>query len=472
MKRLTGLDAAFLYMETPTTHLHVGGLGVFEPTGEAPEAVYQRVLRTCEQRLHLSPVFRQRLVTVPFQIHHPVLVDDPDFDLEAHVRRMALPSPGGPRQLGDAVADIMSRPLDRSRPLWELYLIEGLEDGGFASVTKMHHAIVDGISGVELAMLLLDMEQEPPEPTEPPPPFEPERIPTEGELLAYGLASRLRQPLGALKVARSLARQAGELISQQTRPRQPDLNPPPAPFTAPNTSLNGSISPRRTYSFTSVPLDDLKRIKQAYDCKLNDVVLAVCSAALRSYFEEEGEELGASLVASVPVSVRTEDQSGSLGNQVSGMLVSLATDIDDPVERLQTIAANSRGAKEGLDAIGADVLTDLAEFAPPNLMIQAARLASRTRIADAARPVFNFTVSNVPGPQFPLYSLGARMTLMSPLGPIADSSALNITVASYDGSLTFGFLGCRDAVDDVWFFERAVQDGVAELLKTVDAEPG
>ena len=469
MKRLTGLDAAFLYMETPTTHLHVGGLGIFEPTGESPESVYERTLQLCEQRLHLSPVFRQRLVSIPLQIHHPVLVDDPDFDLRFHVRRMALPAPGGPRELGDVVGDIMSRPLDRNRPLWELYLIEGLEDGGFASVTKMHHAIVDGISGVELAMLLLDMEQEPPQPTEPPPPFEPERIPTDGELLAYGLASRLRQPLGAVKVARSLGRQARELVSQQTRPRQPDLNPPPAPFTAPNTSLNGSISPHRCYSFTSVALDDLRRIKDAYGCKLNDVVLAVCSGALRAYFDEEGEELDSSLVASVPVSVRTDDQSGALGNQVTGMLVSLATDVDDPVERLGTIAANSRGAKEGLEAGGADALTDLVEVAPPNLMIQAARLISRTRIADAARPVFNFTISNVPGPPFPVYSLGAKMTLMSPLGPVADSSALNITVASYDGAMTFGFQACSSSVEDVWFFERAVRDAAAELLKTVDA---
>lgn len=464
MKRLSGLDASFLYMETPTTHLHVGGFGIFEPTGESPDSVFERTLELCAERVHLDPVFRQRLAMVPLQIHHPVLVDDPDFAVERHVHRHSLPAPGGQRELGATVGEIMSTPLERDKPLWEVHLVDGLDDGSFASVTKMHHAIVDGIAGVELAMLLLDTEPDPPRTEDPLPPFEPEQLPSKVELLAHGLRSRLRQPLGAVKVVRSLARQGAELLRQQRRARKPDLNPPPAPFTAPRTSLNCAISPDRAYAFTSVPLADLKRIKDAHACTINDVVLAACAGALRDYFDQRNETLDRSLVGFMPVSVRDEE-SDDRGNKVSGMLVSLATEVDDPAERLGTIKANTAGAKQTLGAVGAETLAELADLAPPNLMTQAARLASRTHMADRVPAPFNVTISNVPGPQFPLYSLGARMTLMSPLGPIADGSALNITVASYDGQMTFGFHGCPDAVEDLWSLEPSTQDAVAELAK-------
>ena len=464
MKRLTGIDAGFLYMETPTMHLHVGGFGIFEPPEEGPPPTYEQVVEMAEQRVHLGPVFRQRLMPVPFGLHHPVLVDDPHFDIRYHVRRLALPAPGGARELAEVVSDVYSRPLDRSKPLWELYFVEGLEGGRFASVTKSHHAIVDGISGVDLAMLFLDLEPRPSVPEEIPE-FEPERIPSEWELLGYGLMSRLRTPVGAIKATRSLVRAGLEVVRQQRQPKQPDLSPPPLPFAAPRTSLNCAISPRRAISFATVPLNDLKQVKSAFGCTVNDVVMAVCAGALRRYFDDLGEEVDRPLVAMMPVSVRTDDESGALGNRVTGMSTSLATDIDDPVERLKAIHASNAGAKESIGAVGPEMLNEVADLMIPNLMTQAARLISRTRIADRVRPAFNFTVSNVPGPQFPLYSVGGRMTTMCPLGPVAESSALNITVASYDGEMTFGFQACADAVDDVWRFENATHDALAELLK-------
>lgn len=463
MKRLSGLDAGFLYMETPTMHLHVGGFGIFEPPDDGPAPTYERVVELAEQRLHRGPVFRQRLAPVPFGVHHPVLVDDPFFDIRYHVRRLALPSPGGPRELAELVGDVFSRPLNRDKPLWELYFVEGLEGGRFASITKTHHAIVDGISAVDLAMLLLDLEPHPSEPEEVPD-FEPERMPTEIERLAYGMWSRVKTPWGAVKAGRALTRAAWEMLLQQARPKQPDLPPPPIPFTAPTTSLNCAISPRRALSFATVPLDDLKKVKNAHGCTLNDVVMAVCAGALRRYFDERDEHFSRPMIAMVPVSVRAGDTE-ELGNKVSAMAASLATHIDDPVDRLKEIAASTRGAKESLNAVGAEALTQVAEILAPNLMVQAARLASRTRIADRLRPAFNFTISNVPGPQFSLYSLGGKLVTMCPLGPIAESSALNITVASYDGNMTFGFQACAEAVGDVWRFESATHEALTELLK-------
>ena len=462
MRRLTGMDAVFLYMETPANHMHVASTAVFDPSTSPMGYSYEGVLGLIDARLHLLPPFRWRLVEVPFGLHHPVWVEDPDFDLEYHVRKAALPSPGGDRELAEFAADVMSRPLDRDHPLWEMYIIEGLEGGMVAAVTKTHHAAIDGVSGAELTVNLLDLQPEP-VPVEPPEePWKPERIPSDVEMLGYAATSLARQPLRLMKAVRRTTEVA---LNLRRRNREPDVNPPPGLFQAPRTSINVNITPRRKFSFVQLPLDEVKTVKNALGGTVNDVVLTLCAGTLRRYFERRGETVDGDLVAMVPISVRTEDLKGTMGNQVSSMLVTLATTIDDPVERLRTITGGTTGAKEQQNAIGAETLGDWAEFMAPAVAARAARLYSRMRVADRLRPLFNVTISNVPGPPFPLYSVGARMEAMYPMGPITEGVALNITVMSYMGRMYFGIVCDREAIDDEWSLAHGLEDALEELKK-------
>jgi diacylglycerol O-acyltransferase / wax synthase len=465
VKRLSGLDASFLYLETPSMHMHVSGFGVFDPTTAKREITYERVLETIQERMHLAPLFRERLAFVPLELHHPVWVHDPDFDVEYHVRRAALPSPGSDREMAAFAADVASKPLDRSRPLWEMYLVEGLADGNLAVISKTHHAAVDGVSGTDLAVATMDLEPDPP-PVEPPArPFTPERVPPDLELLLYALGSLARHPFRIARALPQTVRAIGN-VARGRAAREPNLRPPPAPFQAPRTSLNVSITPHRKFSFSTLPLDDVKRVKNRLGGTVNDVVLALCSGALRRYFERRGERVDGDLVASVPISVRADEQKGEQGNQVSSMLCSLANTVNDPVERLHAISDGTKGAKERHHAIGANMIPELAEFVPGALASRAARLYSRMKLADRHRPIFNLTISNVPGPPFPLYSYGARMVASYPMGPINEGAALNITVTSYmNEHMFFGFHACREAVGDVWEIAGGVEDALEELLK-------
>ena len=461
MKRLSGLDATFLYLETPSMHMHVASLGIFDPSTAAEAPTFERIVELTEERLHLVPSFRQRLATVPFELHHPVWVDDPDFDIRYHIRRAALPSPGDDRELAAMAADITSRPLDRNRPLWEMHVIEGLADGNIAVVTKTHHAAIDGVSGMDLTLVLLDLTPEP-APVEPPAePFRPEPVPSDLSMLAYAVSSLSRQPV---RVLRALPKTARGLLNARRVQRTPNLAPPPTPFRLPRTSLNVAVTPHRAFAHTKVPLDDLKAVKNTFGGTLNDVVLAVTSGALVRYFDARGEQYDESLAAMVPISVRTDEQSGAMGNQVSSMLVSLATNQRDPVERLHAISASTAGAKETHSAIGANLLGDWSEFFAPALAARAARLYSRMNIADRISPPYNLTISNVPGPPFPLYSFGSKMVGMYPMGPINEGAALNVTVTSYLGEMEFGLHACREAVPDVWSLADAVEDAAAELI--------
>jgi len=459
MKRLSGLDASFLYLETPSAHMHVAGIAVFDPSTAEEEFSFDKVLELTNERLHLVPSFRHRLATIPFELHHPLWVDDPNFNLEYHVRRVGLPSPGGDRELAEFAASVISRPLDRSRPLWEMYIVEGLEDGHIASITKTHHSAIDGASGTDLTVTMMDLT---PEPVRfEPEPWTPERIPSDVERVSYAVGSLVRQPP---KMARALVRTAEGALNVR-RSRRPNLAPPPAPFRAPRASINGAISPHRKVAFTEVALDEVKAVKNSVGGTVNDVVLAMCAGALRRYFEARGEQLDDALVAMVPISVRSEAEKDTLGNRVSSMLCSLATTIDDPVERLHAISEGTKGAKEQHNAIGADTLGDWAEFAAPALAARAARLYSRTRLADRHRPVFNLVISNVPGPAFPLYSFGAQMVASYPMGPLSEGVGLNITVTSYMGSMYFGLVADRDSVGDVWLIARGLQESLEELTK-------
>lgn len=469
MQRLTGLDASFLYLETPSSHMHVAGLMILDPSEIEGGVSLERIKEVYGSRLHLAPPFRRKLALVPFGLHHPLWIEDPDFDIDDHVRATALPSPGTDEQLATTVGRLVAQPLDRSKPLWEIWVIEGLESGHVACLSKVHHAAIDGASGNELTVALLDLTPEVAEHV-PAEEWVPDREPTEVEKLGYAASSLARQPF---RLAKAAVRLPGVALS--FRPRSdggeaPRLAPPPAPFTAPRTSFNTAITGRRSFAFTSVSLPTVKAVKNASGATVNDVVLALCAGALRRYLDGRGEELDRPLVAMVPVSVRSDDQKDAMGNQVSSMLASLATDIDDPLERLEAIHASMAGVKQQLKAIGADTLGDWAEFAAPALAGRAARLYSRTRVADRHRPIFNVTISNVPGPPFPLYSVGARMVANYPIGPIAEGGGLNMTVMSYLDRLDFGLLACPDVLPDVWGLAEGLPLALEELVTAADVD--
>ena len=460
MQRLSGIDASFLYLETRTNHMHVASTCVFDPSTVPGGYRFDRFRALVQDRLPLLPPFRRRLVEVPFGLHHPLWIEDPDFDLDYHIRRAALPAPGGPRELAEFAADVCSRQLDRSRPLWEMYVVEGLQDGRMAVVTKTHHAAIDGVSGAELTVNLLDLTPEPA--ATPDQSWAPDRVPSDLELVGHAVSSLVRQPLA---LAKAVQRTAALGLNLRRRNRLPDVQPPPAPFSAARTSLNRTITAHRAFAFTEVGLDRVKEIKNALGGSVNDVVLAICSGALRRHLADGAGLPDRPLIAMVPVSVRTEDQKGAMGNRVSSMLVSLASDIDDPVERYRAITTGTRNAKEQDRAIGADLLTDWAEFAAPAVAARAMRLVSSMRVFDRINPIFNVTISNVPGPPFPLYSAGARLLALYPMGPVADGAGLNITVMSYLGTMFFGLVACPEVVPDVWRLAAQVDDALEELDK-------
>ncbi len=464
MQRLTGLDAGFLSMETPTSPMHVAGLAVFDPSDVEGGWSLAQVKALYAERLHLAAPFRRRLVTVPLGLHHPLWIEDPDFDLDWHIRHIAVPSPGGPRELAELAGHLVALPLDRSRPLWEMWVIEGLEHGHVAVLSKVHHAAIDGASGNEIIVATLDLEPNPP-PTPPPDePWQPDRVPSDVELLSYAATSLARQPF---RVAKATTRTVRSTIDRQRLPGHPGTTPPPSMFSAPRTSINTAITGHRSYAMATLSLPEVKAIKNTFGVTVNDVVLALCGGALRRYFDSRGEVLDAPLVAMVPVSVRTSDQQGTLGNRVSSMLATMATDLDDPVERLQAIHEGMATGKER-HAVGADALQDWAEFAAPALLGRAARLYSGMRVAGLHRPAFNVTISNVPGPPFPLYSAGARLVANYPVGPIFDGAGLNMTVMSYQENLDFGLLACPDVLPDVWSLADGLADALAELSKAAE----
>lgn len=462
MERLSGLDATFLYFETPTNHLHVSAVMILDPATVPGGYSFDKLKEFIRSRLHVVPQFRQRLAMVPFNLHHPVWFDDPDFDLDSHVRRVAVPSPGGPEELAEVAGDIVSRPLDRSRPLWEIWVVEGLEHGHVAVVAKMHHCTVDGVSGASMMVHLFDLQ---PEPAEVPPPDDEHREhkPSDIELVAYAINSRLRRPLTVAKVIPSTVRALVSVVRQ----RRSDSPAGGTPLTAPRTSFNGAVSAQRKVAFTAIPLEDVKVIKNAFGTTVNDVVLAITTGALRRYLEQGNELPDKPLVATCPVSVRTDEDSVG-ANQVSAMFVTLPTHLDDPVERLMAIRENTKGAKEEHKAVGATMLQEWAELAAPNVFHQAARLYTGMKLANVHPVVHNLVVSNVPGPPFPLYFAGARLVAMHPLGPVMDGAGLNITVLSYLDDVGFGFIACRQMTPRLWDLAAAVSDATAELRKAAE----
>jgi WS/DGAT/MGAT family acyltransferase len=460
MQRLTGFDAAFLHVETASTHMHVGQTSVFDPSTSPHGHSFDAARQVIADRLHLVPPFRRRLAEAPLRLHHPVWLEDPDFDLDYHVRRAALPAPGGAAELADFTAEVMGRPLDRDRPPWEMYIVEGLEGDMVAGVTKVHHAAIDGISGAEVTANLLDLSPEPVT-TAPDQPWDPDHV-SALELGRSALAELARQP-GNL--ARAASHTVGAALALRRRNGSPAAEPPPAPFSAPRTSLQTAISPHRRVAFTQVSLDEVKAVKDAFGGTVNDVILAACAGALRSLLAARGEHPERPLVAAVPISVRTEADSGAMGNKVSAMLVSLASTVEDPVERLRAIVAGSNHAKAQDKVFGVRQLAEWAEVVSSGLLTRGARLASRLKLLERLPPLHNVLVSNFRGPPFPLYFAGAHMLAAYPMGPIMDGAPLNITVQSYMDTLFFGLVACREAVPEVWDVARYLDDGIEELSK-------
>jgi diacylglycerol O-acyltransferase len=460
MQRLSGMDATFLYLETPTSHMHVAMTGIYDVSTMPNGYTFDAFKAHIASRLHLVPPFRRRLVEVPFQLHHPVWIEDPHFDLDYHVRRIGVPAPGGRRELAEVAAQIASIPLDRNRPLWEAWVIEGLKHDRVGFVCKVHHAAIDGASGAEIMTALYDLE---PHPSVEPPveEIEPDHVPTDLELVGYALASRARRAAQLVPLLGRTAQSVSNVIRNRTNP---DGKHGAVPLTAPRVPWNHSITPQRRVAFARIGLEDAKAVKNAFGVKLNDVVLAVVAGALRQFLSKRGDEIpDEPMLAVCPISVRTEEERGTAGNKVSAMFTSLATQLEDPVERLRAIAASTEGAKTEHNAVGARFLTDWGEFAAPRTFALASRLYSSMHLADRHRPIHNLVISNVPGPPFPLYLAGAELIAAYPMGPIMEGVGLNVTVLSYRDSIDFGFMADRDLLPDIWDLASAVRPAFDEL---------
>ena len=481
MRQLTSLDAQFLGVESARTYGHVGGLAVHDPsTAPGGTLGVDDVCRMVSERLHLLPPFRWRLVEVPFGIDLPYWVEDPDFDLDFHIRESAVPPPGDDRQLAETVARIFARPLDRSRPLWELYLIHGLPEGRVAMLTKLHHAMVDGVSGNEILGVLLDPAPEGKELPPAPSGEAGERVPGDLEMLGRGLLGLPRQPLRALRslptalpnltdlpganALPAVPRLAG-VLSKVRRLAGSDEDPSVLEVTtarAPRTSFNGPVSPHRRFAFGSLSLDTVKRLKNELGITVNDVVVALCATAVRDWLLERDELPEQPLVAMIPVSVRSAEQMGTYGNRISTMIVPIPTNVEDPRERLLRAHEYLRSAKERHRALPADLLTDATSFIPPAVAARAAR--TTMDILGRTRPPLNLVISNVPGPRDPLYCAGALLLANFPVSVVIDGVGLNMTVMSYRDHLDFGIIADRDQVDDVW----ALMDGAAAALDELE----
>jgi diacylglycerol O-acyltransferase / wax synthase len=466
MHPVSGIDAAFLYGETPSWHMHVSAVLIVDPAAGTRPFTYERFRDHIAARIHLAPQFRWKLVEVPFGLGRPVFVDDPDFIVDAHLHRIGVPPPGEDAQLGNVIGDLVGLKLDRRKPLWEMWFIEGLAGGRVAILAKIHHAIVDGISGSELATVLMDLESDPPPPP-PPAPVE-EADPVDSvELLLRSLPDVALTPVRAARFAWQSVRQGVRSVSFLQR-----AAPPPVPFQAPRVSFNAELSPHRRFAYTSVSLATVRRIKDHCDVKVNDVVLAVCGGALRQYLLERGELPGSPLVAQVPVSLRGDSDRSSVGTRVGAMFTSLATHMTDPLARLLSIHEGTQGAKEMQQALAAEKIMGFSETAPPVMFDLAARMYTAAGLDRSLPPVMNTIVSNVPGPSFPIWCAGSPIRALYPMGPLLYGTGLNITVFSYGDQMDFGFLVCRELVPDPWRLVDGVHTALTELEAGCDTAKG
>jgi WS/DGAT/MGAT family acyltransferase len=460
LDRLSSTDVSFLTNESSASHMHVGAILIFE--GPAPS--YEDLIDHVASRAHLVPRFRQKLAFPPAQTGRPFWIDDPNLNLEYHIRHSALPAPGSEEQLRRMAARVFSQQLDRSKPLWELWLVQGLTRNRFALVTKTHHAVVDGVSGVDIATVLFDLNPVP-EPAEPDDSWAPQPEPSAATLLAKGAEDLIQAPMRA---ARRLERaiQHPERAAQQVRDAAEAVGEVGWNFAnpAPNVPLNVPIGSHRRYAWVRSDLDHFKRVKNAVGGTVNDVVLAVVTGALRDWLHARGIRTeGLELRAQVPVSIRSQDERGQLGNRLAVMRAPLPAYIADPVHRLEAVTRAMKGLKQSKQALGAEVISRFNDFAPPTLLAQAARINFSTRL-------FNLTVTNVPGPQVPLYLLGRELEDVFPVGFLPPNQALFVAIMSYNGGVNFGLLADYDSMDDVGVITDGIERAIAELVDAAEAE--
>ncbi|MBW2274948.1 MAG: wax ester/triacylglycerol synthase family O-acyltransferase [Deltaproteobacteria bacterium] len=465
MKRVSNVDGSFLMSETSTTHMHVLGTMVLD-AGHMPGGYsFDYLKKLFAERIHLLPSFRRRLVEVPLGLDLPVWIEDPDFDLDLHIHRAAIPSPGGLHELAEFVGDYASRPLERDKPLWEAVLVEGLEGDRAALVTKLHHAMMDGGAGAEVLGVLFDASTEIEDVKRLEEGRVPETVPSATTLLRRTLFRQLGRPtrvLGAL--AEVVGAASGSILSQRTR----DEELQPGVFDAPRTSFNRAITPRRTVAFASCELSTFKTIAKSCDVTVNDVVLAACTSALRTYLAEGDELPDAPLVASVPIALRIEPGESERSNDISMMLIPLPVHLADPLERLHVINRATRLGKEKDAQAGGDVVQRVTEFATalatPGVLSGLTELISSYHLADRTPPLWNVVISNMAGPPIPLYCAGARIEAIYPMGPVIDGVGLNFTLLSNQDHMHLGIMACRELVRDVEGLAAGFAAGVGELL--------
>ncbi|HWP66281.1 MAG TPA: wax ester/triacylglycerol synthase family O-acyltransferase [Candidatus Limnocylindria bacterium] len=464
MERLPGIDASFLYMETPAAHTHTIKVAVVEPATDAPYSL-ERVRNDLAARLHLLPPFRRRLVEVPWGLHHPLWIEDPTFDLSHHVRETIAPAPGGPRELDAVVSAIASEPLDRRRPLWELWMVRGLVDDRLAAVAKIHHAVADGVAVAALLANVLQPGAEALAPCVRDDGWRPELVPSPAALVRDAVVDRMRQtarlpPL----VARTVRNLRGV-----TQLRRTTAVPPPRPvLDAPRTSLNGALTARRAFASTALPLADVRAMKAAHGATINDVLLSLVGGAVCRYLAARGEHPDRPLVAEVPVATDPPGARRIAGNRLSNIFTSLCTDVADPVARLRAVHDAMATAKRLHETLGPDLYEAWTEFVPPRPFSWAVRTYSRWRLADRHRPPINVIVSCVPGPRVRLGWSGGTLEALYSVGPIIEGAALNVTAWSYADRLCVGVLSCPDLLPD----PHVVSEGLhAELEALMAATP-
>jgi WS/DGAT/MGAT family acyltransferase len=463
MQPLTGLDSSFLFLEDAHQPMHVGSVLVFEGSMN-----FESFRQTLASRIHLIPRLRQRLVMVPFGIGKPYWVEDPGFNLDMHIQHVALPTPGNWKELRGLAARIFSTPLDRTRPLWEMTFVEGLDNipqvppGSVAMINKIHHAAIDGVSGGDMMTMLLDVTKEPRK-FSPPPPRAVPPVPNELEVLSHTARKILGKPTEIKRVVGEIR----DAFREAAKIQDKGVEAPPYPWTAPPTPINHTITGQRIWNTALLDLDRVKAIRKATGCTLNDVVLAICAGALRRYLDEKGALPDQSLVAMVPVSTRAEDERGQMGNKVSAMFLELATNVEDPIERLKLINAHSREGKAFEKAGTGQALVDLYEFIPFGLATRMTRLYSRFQLADKLKPVFNCVITNVPGPQADLYMAGHKLLATMGMAPLVDGMGLLITVLSYNGVLSISPTSSPAVMPDLDAFSHYLRDSANELEEAV-----
>jgi WS/DGAT/MGAT family acyltransferase len=470
VRRLSGQDAVFVYAETPSMPMHTIGTVILDPPGAPDERFgYDEIVATIESRIHLLPPFRQRLLEIPLALGHPLLVDDPEFRVENHVHRLAVHAPGTLRDLAEIVGDLACAPLDRSQPLWEMWVIEGLQGGRIALVTKLHHCIIDGASGASQMAQLMDLERD----ATPEPPREvwnPAPLPTALERMRRSLTNRLVNPLSLGRLAyQTVQGLRSRRRAQLEALREGEEAPPLFDASSPDTIFGRALSRHRVVAYGSAPLADMKEVKDAFAVTVNDAVLAACSLALRRYLEARDALPDAPLFCLVPVSTKSADERSDLANKVSMMVVELPTHLEDLKDMVGAVRRSSEGAKQVFGAVEHDLVPGWLQYLPPLLTGTITRLFSELKLADrGGTPGANLVVSNMRGPSMPLYFGGARVEAVYPMGPVGEGLGLNLTVLSNVDRVDMGVLTCPEIVPDPWEIAEGFGRAVGELRVAAD----